>query len=349
MAKNVYLVITDLHWYYKNLRSHFDYVAENMYVLKKIEEIALRYKQNGYSVKFLTLGDLFHQGYSDTFSAVRDNNVFIKLHDEFGEIYSVVGNHELSYYRNNPFYTLVKDIKSKKLQGIINKVWQPVGVKSVIDVVDRLDDGNVHFYFNHNSTPITTPDTDGVNIGLFHTDLISDQIKKRAEAVLGSEIFGNTLDVEGSGVFSGYKYCFLGHMHQVYGTFLTDSGTYLCYLGSLGRTNVKEVNDNFLERDIPAILVSDGELEKVESNKFDLMSRADCINESLVEIYEEQYEQIKEKQIIKSYCPVGDDPIQNVKASLGSNVLAVSIFSELLRDNVDYEGVRILREAKDFE
>ena len=46
MAKNVYLVITDLHWYYKNLRSHFDYVAENMYVLKKIEEIRDLTKDN---------------------------------------------------------------------------------------------------------------------------------------------------------------------------------------------------------------------------------------------------------------------------------------------------------------
>lgn len=346
MAKNAYLVITDWHRWYKNLRSRFNYVSEIDFVYSKILDVATKYKIAGYSVKFLFLGDLFHNGYSDTFTAVRDNNLFIKLQDDFGDIYTVVGNHELSYYSNNPFYTLMKEMSSEKLEGIVNKVWTPVGVKSVIRVVDQLNDGDVHFYFNHYSTPVSIPESSGVNIGLFHSDIVSPQVKQKAEEKLGIHVYTPVMDVEGSGILNGYNYCFMGHMHQMYGTYLTSNGTYLCYLGSLGRTNIAEVDDNFLERDIPVICVENGKLSSVDNNKFNLPSRAECVNEELVNMFSEAYEEQKERAAVREYVPTGDDPVQNVIAALGNDVVAVDIVHALMYTDIDEHGIRIFREVE---
>lgn len=94
----------------------------------------------------------------------------------FGEIYSVIGNHELSYYSSNPFYTLVSDIESDKVQSILNRVWQPVGSAGVIKVVDSLEDGEVLFHFNHFGTTIAKPVVGKHNIGLFHQDIVNSEI-----------------------------------------------------------------------------------------------------------------------------------------------------------------------------
>lgn len=58
-------------------------------------------------------------------------------------------------------------------------------------------------------------------------------------------------------------------MHQVYGTWgytnpKTGKSSVLCYLASLGRSNVTEVNDDFLERNVPAVLIDDVLLMRVQ-------------------------------------------------------------------------------------
>lgn len=89
---------------------------------------------------------------------------------KIGEIYTVLGNHELTYYKANPFYALINKMESEAVQKIINKVWTPLGLSNTIRVVDKLEDGNVDFYFNHNSTAVqsVSVNDDKVAIGLFH-------------------------------------------------------------------------------------------------------------------------------------------------------------------------------------
>lgn len=103
MGRNAYLIVTDLHFSYKNLRNRYDYRAEVLDACKFIINLAADYKRKGYTITLLLLGDVFHRSYSDVFNACTDNNFFYMWANTFGEIYSVIGNHELSYYSSNPF------------------------------------------------------------------------------------------------------------------------------------------------------------------------------------------------------------------------------------------------------
>lgn len=344
MAKNAYLVVSDLHLSYKNLRSRYDYRAELKAVLDKMIEIASQYKQQGYNVKLLLLGDVFHRSYNDVFNACNDNNFFYMWATYFGEIYSVIGNHELSYYSSNPFYTLVSSIDSEKVQNLMNRVWQPVGSTGVIKVVDQLEDGNVLFHFNHFGTGISQAVPGKTNIGLFHQDLVSDSVLNTVNAKYGLESYVTAIDTEGRHLFSNYKFCFFGHMHTVYGTYLDNSGTMLCYLASLGRTNVNEVSDKFLERDIPVICVEDGELSGAFDNKFNLLSRKESVKEDAVTKNKEVAAAQKERKLIKNSLSFSEDPVKNVMANLSDNSLASSIFESLLTSTIDSYGADLLQQ-----
>lgn len=339
MARNVWLIISDLHLYHKNISSRKDYVEEMNTVCTKIVEIAAKYKNNGFdSVNFMLLGDVFHRSYRNTFKTGYDNNFFVLLSQKFGKCYSVIGNHELSFYESNPFFTLVNTIESKKVQAITDRVWTPRGLLPTIQVVDRVDDGNVHFFFNHYGTSISIPETAGVNIGLFHQEIVCQEIINVMKQRLHSDIWASTVDFEKLDVFDGYQHCFLGHMHKVYGTWQGDNGCVLHYLASLGRTNVGEISDDFLERDIPAIVVENGDFSTVESNKFNLMSPSDC----LVQAQTEENKHIREIQKIREYTKnfdvLGDNPIENLETFFGENPKVLTIIDGLLKNDIDEIG-----------
>lgn len=338
MAKNAYLVTTDLHLNYKNMRSRVDYRGETNVVCQKLVDIANTYRKRGYNVVLLLLGDVFHGSYGDVFNACSDNNFFFMWKQTFGQIYSLVGNHELSYYVKNPFYTLVSSIESANVKKILNRVYKPVGTLDAIRVVDRLEDGDTVFQFNHYGTGIIPPENGVHNIGLFHQNLASSEIIQAAKSNFGFSWFANAIDIDGTGILTGYDYCFLGHAHTLYGTFKTDSGTILCYLGSLGRTSVTEVLDNFLERNIPVVRVEEGRLSGIDDNKFKLPDRASCIVEEQVLENKHVSAVQKERSIIKSTVSIGDDPVENVLSSLSDNALAARIFKELLIESFDGYG-----------
>lgn len=346
MGKIAYLIASDLHMSYKNLRNRIDYRNEIQHVCKKLISVAQEYKTQGYEVVLLLLGDVFHKGYNDIFNACNDNNFFYTWALTYGRIYSVLGNHELSYYSANPFYTLISDIKSEKVRHIMNRVWEPVGSNGVLQVVDRLEDGDVIFHFNHYGTEIELPEKNKVNIGLFHQHIVSSEIKRAMEVRYDIDTYGYETDIEASGILMEYQYCFFGHSHTVYGTFRADSGTILSYLASLGRTNINEVSDNFLERNIPVVLVNDGHFETIKEHKFNLLSRTETVKESQVEQTQKCQQLQKERQQIKQKVALTDDSVENVKAMLSENAQAMSIFTEMLGSPMDKYGEELLSNMK---
>lgn len=342
METTAYLIVTDLHNSYKNFSNRVDYRKEMVGVYEHLISIASKYKKQGYNVVLLLLGDVFHNSYNDVFNAVIDNNFFITWRQQVGEIFSVLGNHELHFYSSNPFYTLISSIESQKVQTIMNCVWEPVGTSSTIRVVDQLKDGNTIFHFNHYQTEVDKVEKDGnVHIGLFHQEIVSQEILDSMRGIVDSEIFATVSKVEGSKVFENYNYCFMGHMHKVYGTFLLDSGCYVQYLASLGRTNVSEVLNTFLERDIPAVIVRDHKFDHVENNKFSLMRRDLCVKENIVQIATEKYEIQKEKKAIKQYDSASDDPIKNLCIYFADSSRILKLVEELNRAEIDDRGYRL--------
>lgn len=183
MAKNVYMIVTDLHFGNIAASSRLNYRKEVEFVKCKLLETAIKYRSNGCTVKMLLLGDIFHGSYRDVTDALVDFSFFTMWREKIGEIYTVLGNHELTYYKANPFYALINKMESEAVQKIINKVWTPLGLSNTIRVVDKLEDGNVDFYFNHSSTAVqsVSVNDDKVAIGLFHQDLIDPANRRRNE------------------------------------------------------------------------------------------------------------------------------------------------------------------------
>lgn len=336
MAKNAYLVITDLHFGNLVTTTRVNYRDENFDVMKKLLNIAVKYRQRGYVVTALLLGDVFHNSYKDVTEALLDKDFFNLWKLKIGDIYTVMGNHEFTYYRANPFYTAIASIESERVNRVSNKIWTPVGTMNVFRVVDELKDGEVTFYFNHYNTGVQQPHGD-VNIGLFHQELLDPQIANEVRFSSNKLNWTKKTELENSGILSGYRYCFLGHMHTVYGVWKAGD-TYLQYLASLGRTNETEVGNNFLERNVPAVIVEDGKFIAVEDNFITLLPREDCIVEEVITRNHEKYEEQKEVKVLRNYIPYGDDPMENIEKIFREDAGILEIIHDL---SVSEEDSRI--------
>lgn len=347
MAKSAYLIVSDLHDFYKNLENRVDYVGEIEFVKEHILEVGLKYRNLGYEVNIILLGDVFHRAYQDVNAAVISNNFWVISKKLFKHIYCVIGNHETSYYSNNPFYTLVSEIRSKKMQTVLNKVYTPRGLDNVFEVVDAVEDGDVVFHFNHYGCSISHAVNGKVNIGLYHQDILNSEILKLMQATYNNDVYApKLLDFDKLDIFDGFTYNFFGHMHQVYGTWgytnpKTGKSSVLCYLASLGRSNVTEVNDDFLERNVPAVLIDDGHYSRVENNLFLLPDRQSSVREDIVKEQKAAYQVVKEQRELKNYSPMGDDPVNEIENVCNGSLLLM--FQDLCNLDIDRRGTELLR------
>jgi hypothetical protein len=315
-GNNSYLIVSDLHEG-KKKENRIDYMGELDKVHNQINKIINQEKSFGRNVYVIFLGDVFDRGYKDTFKACNMNNFFIVMRSKCKGLFSVIGNHELTYYTGNPFFTLINSVESKRVRTILNKTWTPQGITSTIVIPDEIIDGDVKIAFNHYSTEVDSLKWSGTKIGLFHQTVTCREIIEDAKRKFGEELYGLE-SIEAEGVFASYNYAFLGHAHKLYGQFKFTDETLGCdcvtqYLASLGRPNVTEVRNDFLERDIPVIRVDNGRFTSIEHNKFNLMSREECVIEAVVEKQQETYKKIKARKAIRDYDPLGDNPIENLK------------------------------------
>lgn len=316
--KQCFLLVTDLHDHDKKKDNRISYSAEIQYVKDKILSLVLSYKQQGYRVNVIFLGDIFDRGFSSATTGIKGYTFFLNLLDYCEKLYSVIGNHELSFYSNNPFYACITQIDSEKIKEVKGKIHQPLGGYKLLTIPDTLKAGDVNFIFNHYSTKIGEPESGFVNIGLFHQEVVCSAIvEQMQQAFAGQYVAGKTIDYSKVGVFDGYDFAFMGHNHKIYGQwdFVDDISGARCviqHLASLGRPNVTEVNDSFLERDIPAVLIEGDKFRGIQHNLFNLMSYDECVIASVVETKKRKAAEIKTRMAIKSYVPLTDDPIQNI-------------------------------------
>lgn len=338
MTVNAYLLIPDWHRRDRNFEGRYDYQKEIAYTETYVHETIAKYQSLGCDVIGISLGDLNDRSYNDIFEAIAENNYFIQLRQELAGLYVNIGNHELTYYKDNPFWTLMTEIESTKVKNLLTRVWQPRGRFPIVRVVDELVDGNVRFIFNHYGCPISKPPLDGkTNIGLFHTDLYAKEIHADMERKTGKTIFEHSpIYFDGSGVFHGYHYAILAHMHRFYGEYVyTDDNTgfqtNIQYTSTLGRTNHVEVDNNMLERDLPVFLVEDGNFIAKEHNYFELMNRESCVNEEVIVIKQTKRAVAKDsKSLANDYEPLADDPIENIRMGLKDYPAYLDLYEDLL-------------------
>ena len=350
MGKCAYLIISDLHDLNTDKGNRVDYQGEVRYAKEKIVETITKYKQNGCKVVLIFLGDIFDRGYTSeaVFGAVAGNNYFIYVRQLVDAIYSVMGNHEFSFYNNNPFYTLITSIESEKVRAMSNKLWTPQGTFPVIQVPDVVEDGNVRFVFNHYDTGITEPPTDKVNIGLIHQDVVCNEIITSVSANTKADIWTKSKLKSFDAVrwFDNYKACFFGHNHKIYGSWVFESPrtlneTELYYLASVVPVAHSEINDASRERDIPAVIVDNGEFAGIEHNTFLLKLRSEVVKESVVITAQETRKKVIERKKAFDTEYGSDDPIKNIQ-SLLSTPLQHNIFNSIYTSGTSSECQRII-------
>lgn len=354
MSKTAYIIISDLHASYRNIENRNNYLGEIDYVISRIISLGTDYKDRGYKVVLLFLGDIADRSFKEMDRGIWLNNIFVKLRMLFDNIYSVIGNHEFTYYKDNPFWTLMSRIDSKEIVGSINKVWQPRGELQLVNIVDQLIDGEVVFNFNHHPTRIVQPIPNKINIGLFHKNLVPKAIAEQMKKEKGLDIWEGMLEeFVNTRLLDGYNYCFMGHVHKIYGKwkFKNDQSGWealLYYLASNGRPNHSEVQDNFLERNMPTVLVEDGKFIEIEDNIFNLPSRGMSVKEEVVKAQQETYQAVKKKKQFYEEQIYSDDPIENIRSTLASEPKLLMEFDEWVLGKRDVRIRNLLSKAEEI-
>lgn len=331
--KNAYIVITDTHFTDKSKTNRFSYQYETDLVKGHIDKIGIEYSKRGYNPIAIFLGDVYDNSYKSPTASMIEHDDMAKRKRIFKEMFSVFGNHELNFPKDNPFWVLTSE-KSVQVTNTPSIKFKPLGTSGVIKVVDRLVDGNVVFNFNHYSSSILSPIIGKVNIGLFHQNIvcspaINSAVNRGLNPYKTSAVLLDTDDV-----LVGYNYSFFGHYHKYYGKWEVDNGRLIYYLGSLGRPNHEEVANNFLERNIPCVLVEDGEFKGVEDNFITLLNRESSVNEPKVMEQQKKRKEVKEKKKLIDLDVCLGSVIDSVKATF-TDPLYNTIIDSILEGKLD--------------
>lgn len=292
MKKAAYLVMTDLHLDFSKA-NRLNYFGEVLQSMSDIITIAEKYKGNGYEVNLLMLGDVFDGSLPNASEAMQAIEIFRYFCANFSHVWSVVGNHEISYANDNPFWFLISAIEDDSLNSV-KRFIQPRGLCETVLVPATVADGNVTFYFNHYGTPPKTPMSRGIKIGLFHQNVGSNDICK---------MWGTFDKVDDAVYIQGYQYCFFGHMHLAKGKYFLNK-EHTCqgeWLGTIGRTKVDEVSAEDLQVNIPVVRIEDGEFSGIDDNYIELQPPGVCIDFERLRASQRSKKVIEERhQIIQS-------------------------------------------------
>lgn len=346
--KNAYVIVTDTHFTYRNKPNRHNYLGEIDFVKSKIDEIGLSYLSRGYNPILVFLGDVYDNSYKDVTKAlIEQDEMYNRKQTIFNRMFSVLGNHDLHFPKNNPFWTLVSR-DSVNVENAPTVRFNPLGDVGVIEVVDRIADGNVVLNFNHYSSRILTPIPNKVNIGLFHQDIVCSPAINSAVNKGLNPYQHDAIMLDDRDVLTGYDYSFFGHFHKYYGVWEIDGGRKIYYLGSLVRPNHEEVSDNYLERNIPAVLVEDGEFKGVENNLFNLPSRKDSVIDVKVKEQQEKRKKTKERKLLLEQELFNDSLIDSIKLTFNDAMYSEIIDSMIKREEDVYystlkDGVEIVK------
>lgn len=313
MAKNAYLQVTDLHFDFSKA-NRLNYFGEILGAMSDIIAVVDKYKDKGYDVYLHLLGDVFDGSLTNASEAMQATEIFRYFCSNFKGVYSVVGNHEITYAQDNPFWFLVSIVNDDRLASV-KRYIQPRGLCSTIVIPDKVEDGEVTFYFNHFGTPPKTPSATGVRIGLFHQNVGSNDICK---------MWGTFDNVEEAAYVQSYNYCFFGHMHLAKGKFFLNK-EHTCqgeWLGTIGRTKVDEINAEDLSVNIPVVIVEDGKFSGIQDNFIELLAPAQCVDFEKLRASQHSRELVLERQQVKSGSYKGKSLFETLELSFGDTPLA---------------------------
>lgn len=292
-------IITDMHLTTKNIRSIPGSVKESLEIQKTI--IKELQKQEYPAV--IQLGDLYHHSSSSFDDGYRLTDFPMQLHNiTKGKYFSIVGNHELSYKNNNPFWKIATSFS--------DYIMDVKSINPAIKIFDYLRIGRVMFVAGHYGVLLNReiPDLDKIDDVYLcsHNAILEDQI---TDALLENGMANNVRYLNSRGIFDGglvpdtekLRGIFLGHMHTAHGKFCIreeNKEFFMHYLGALGRTSVTDFTSD-LEREVPIIHIREGVVTSIDYLTITLSERHASVDEKVVKDNRQKYENQKKRNEIR--------------------------------------------------
>ncbi len=244
----VHLVVPETHIKDTNLPARKDYVAEMKDIFSAVEHVVQLYNPE----KTIFMGEIFDRGFKTVAGSCYWFHTLLSL-CQFTEVCCVKGNHEDSFYHDNPIWYLGNGAGMH-------------GIGTVTFPENFISEG-VAFNFQHYNRKFQ-PIQGSKSILFSHRDIMTQQIRDLLEKQTGENIWWtkNTQGVITSELFPEYDAVFNGHMHKLCAMLrikrkYVESLLTLVYTSTLGRTNITEVNDNSLWKYMYLIDCFDGDFE----------------------------------------------------------------------------------------
>ena len=319
-TKLAHFNIPDIHAYH-SLANRFDYNAEIIAIIERLGRLVKKYKMQGYTCISLLNGDVAHRGSSkDTLNDYAFQAIKYLL-SFFDDNYLNLGNHEFSYYKNNPIFKFIRQIED----GRVLRHYPHIKCSSLTEdlkVVQRLEYEDFEIVFTpYGFTPVRG--NKPISHLVMHDDLVSDHaynklISEMPEYRMRRKFLeANKFD---------YVYC--GHSHLIRETW-TQGNTTIYNLASLGRSNVTEINDAQRQRIIPVILSENGYFKEVVEETITLHKRQDVVDEDKLQKSREAYEKAKDRKQVRESLSISQtkNPIEalaeDIEVSDNDNLKAI--------------------------
>ncbi len=331
------LVIPELHIWDKNMVGRIDYVGEISSYMSRIRDEVTELCLSNEDVYVIFPGDLFHRSYvnmsSFVFAVDWCQSISNLTHHK---LYSVIGNHELTFYKDNPFWLMADSTSEYYQQYKLLAGYNTI--KDCIKVVDELVVDNTLFVFGHYRRDNYTYDYETYDDVQFisHNPVMDLEMCNVLTNSYGRNPdfdhckYVSVRDTNSLPVSEKLSHVYFGHMHTAHSRFNLEERLAGCfvscqlrYMGSLGRTNCRDVKDDDCDRELALIDTLD---HSVTDIPFELIPRDKCVQEDIVAHNHAKYDKGKAIRHLKSSNTFMVSPLEGIRSWLAPNATDLAMF-----------------------
>lgn len=237
-----YLVITDLHLRVKEQSNRKNILEKYNTLLSDIHTLITT---TGLFNGVILLGDVWDRGVTGKFTDIISQVELLKEISESvnGNLYTMFGNHEEQYCKDNPFYSFT-ELPPELLSKLKSKKEIPPFIAPIMIAPMQLTHKSGTIWFNHfdrhnKNYKVVDADPLKVNIGLYHDDIVTTETK----AKLYHHKIGEGIDAN-SDIFDNIDWAICGHNHQPQSEVILGNkiGTLITIPGTPVQNRVDEVH-----------------------------------------------------------------------------------------------------------
>lgn len=283
-------VITDIHILAKEPNNRNGVMLER--AIQVLDELAEMIEANKCTAVIFT-GDIADRGFNKA-ELNYESTIISKLAriSELvnGNCYSVLGNHEVTYSKNNLFYAMAS-IDSEIIESQLIGKEIPKCIYPYIHTPNCLDFGDLkihllHFNSSVKNYKVLTSDTK-YNIAIYHDDLITFESMQE----LYHHKLGKGISVTSTDIFENVDWAIMGHIHTPLTTFRLNNlrETVIDTPGSMLSRTIAEKHEVVK---LPFICISEDGFDR-QYVTFNIGSYEESVNNKIVKVEQQKREMAK--------------------------------------------------------